>query len=431
MNVALSQLKQDLGISISGLQWVIDAYTLSFATLLLSAGKAGDITGPKKIFCCGLLLFSVASLLCGIAHSLSFLVIARILQGTGAALLVANSLSLIQGIFSQPPERAKAFGIWGGVGGIAIAMGPVAGGILISRFGWQAAFFLNIPVGVLSLAMALKYLPEIATVPRKINPLAQLLIAVALASLAWAFITAGYDGWLSATVITSGLLCIAAITGFIFYEITSEIPLLPRGIFRIKKFAAATSIGLIINSGFYGQLFIISLYFQQIKHYTTLHSGLALLPQAIIMAATAFCCGRIIARTGPGIPVLAGLSVSFIGLLWLSLIPTNSSYIGVMIPMLLTGMGMSLTAPATVAACMAEAPLGQGGITSGIINTARQSGSVLGVAMAGSFMGDQNLSLHSMHLALLATLPFYLLAWCLALRWLLPKSTFIPLPEPE
>lgn len=269
-------------------------------------------------------MFSVASLLCGIAHSLSFLVISRILQGTGAALLVANSLSLIQGIFSQPAERAKAFGIWGGVGGIAIAMGPVAGGILISRFGWQAAFFLNIPVGVLSLGMALKYLPEIATVPRKINPLAQLLIAVALASLAWAFITAGYDGWLSATVIISDLLCIAAITGFIFYEITSEIPLLPRGIFRIKKFAAATSIGLIINSGFYGQLFIISLYFQQIKYYTTLHSGLALLPQAIIMAATAFCCGRIIARSGnPG----AGRTVGFIYRIVMAIADTDKQFV--------------------------------------------------------------------------------------------------------
>ncbi len=431
VNVALSNLQQDLAINISGLQWIIDAYTISFATLLLTAGKAGDIIGPKKVFCAGLIIFSAASLLCGLAHTLSYLIFFRIMQGMGAALLVANSLSLIQGVFSVKAERARAFGIWGGIGGIAIATGPVAGGILISTFGWPSAFFLNIPFGIASLYLASKYIPEMAILQRKINLLAQLMTAIALASLAFMFITSGSDGWLSPGVFIAGLIFVSSVTGFIIHEIRADMPLLPQGIFRIKQFTAATSVGLIINAGFYGQLFIISLYFQQIKHYSTLDTGIALLPQAIVMAVTAFCCGRIISHTGPGIPLLAGLSVSLGGLIWLSFTPTDSTYFRIMIPMLLTGLGMSLAAPATVAACMAEAPAGQGGITSGIVNTARQSGSVLGVAMAGSFLAEHNLSLHSMHIALQATLPLYLLAWAVTLRWILPENGLRSLSRTE
>lgn len=431
VNVALSTLKQNLDVSVSGLQWTIDAYTIAFATLLLSAGKAGDIAGPKKVFCIGLVIFSGASLLCGIAQSFSFLILSRVLQGTGAALLVANSLSLIQGVFPVKTEQAKAFAIWGGVGGVAIAIGPVAGGILISEFGWPSAFFLNIPAGILSLVMAIKYIPERDRISRKTNLPAQLLIAIALGCLACTFISAGSDGWISPAVIISAAGFFCAIAGFVIAEIYSDSPLIPEGIFRIKKFTAATSVGLIINAGFYGQLFIVSLYFQQIKQYSTLNTGLALLPQAIVMAVTAFCCGRIMSRVGPGKPILAGLTISFAGMLCLSFLPADSTLPGVMIPMLLTGLGMSLTAPATVAACMAEAPRGQGGITSGIVNAARQSGSVIGVAVAGSFMANHNLSLQSMHMAFLATLPGYLLAIGLTLRWILPGINMLPVGEPE
>lgn len=420
VNVALSSLKMSLGVNLSGLQWAIASYTIAFAAVLLSAGALGDRFGPKKVFCIGVLLFTVASLLCGMAQSLLFLVFARVLQGIGAALQVANSLSLLQGIFTQPAERARAFGVWGGVGGVAIAAGPVLGGILIAAFGWPSAFYINLPFGIFALWAALKTIPEMKVTPRQIKPLAQLLIAFALGALAWTFITAGTVGWHSSRVMTSAVLCALAAAGFVLLEAVSASPMLPKGIFRIRAFTAATTVGLIINLGFYGQLFVISLYFQQVKAYSTITTGFALLPQAVVMAVTAFYCGRAVAKTGPGVPMMVGLSTTLTGLIWLMFTHSTSSYMAVLVPMLLVGFGMSATAPATVAVCMSSALPGQGGVTSGIINAARQSGSVMGVAILGSFLGNSTFSLHGMHLALAMTVPLYVLALALTLFWVLP-----------
>lgn len=420
VNVALSSLKNSLGVNLSGLQWAIASYTIAFAAVLLSAGALGDRFGPKKIFCIGVMLFTLASLLCGMAQSLPFLVFARVLQGVGAALQVANSLSLLQGIFTDPADRARAFGVWGGVGGVAIAAGPVVGGILIDALSWPSAFFINIPFGIFALCAALKTLPEMKTTPRQIKPLAQLLIAFALGALAWTFITAGTVGWHSSRVMTSAILCVLAAAGFVLLEVVSVSPMLPKGIFRIRAFSAATMVGLIINLGFYGQLFVISLYFQQVKAYSTITTGFALLPQAVVMAVTAFYCGRVVAKTGPGVPMIVGVSTSLIGIILLMFTHSASSYAEVLIPMLLVGFGMSATAPATVAACMSSALPGQGGVTSGIINAARQSGSVMGVAILGSFLGNNIVSLHGMHLALAITVPLYLLALALTFFYVLP-----------
>lgn len=410
VNVALSDLKLSLDANLSGLQWIVASYTISFASILLSAGSLGDLIGPKKIFCSGLIIFTCASLLCGIAHSLSFLIFSRTLQGIGAALSVANSLSLLQGVFNDPAERAKAFGVWGGLGGVATAIGPVAGGILIAKFGWPSAFLLNIPFGILAIFMTLKHIPEINVLPHKIKPLSQLLIASALGALAFTFIAAGSSGWFSARVTVAAIIFILTTLSFLLIERFSAYPMLPKGLFRIRKFTAATMVGLIINFGFYGQLFIMSLYFQQIKHYSTMTSGLALLPQAIVMALTAFYCGKVTAKTGPGMPMAVGLTTTLLGIVGLAFTSATSTYFSVLIPMLLVGFGMSATAPATVAAGMSSAPPGQGGITSGIINAARQSGSVMGVAILGSLLGNKDLSLHSMHIALTVTLPFYAIA---------------------
>jgi DHA2 family methylenomycin A resistance protein-like MFS transporter len=420
VNVALSNLKLSLDTNLSGLQWTITSYTISFAAMLLSAGSLGDRVGPKKVFCIGLIVFTFASVLCGIAQSLSFLVFSRVLQGIGAALLVANSLSILQGIYIDPSERAKAFGVWGGVGGVAIAVGPVIGGVLIASFGWPSAFFLNIPFGSIGLIIALKYIPEMEVIPRQIKPVAQTFIATALGALAYAFIAAGTNGWHSSRVIISTVVFVLAVIGFVFIEVSSDVPMLPRGIFRLRRFTAATIVGLIINLGFYGQLFVIIMYFQQIKEYSTMTTGFALFPQAVVMAVTAFYCGRVTAKTGPGIPMIVGLFTTLTGLIWLVFTNATSSYMEILIPMLLVGFGMSSTAPATVAAGMSSAPPGQGGITSGVINAARQSGSVMGVAILGSFLGTKNVSMHGIHVALSITVPLYVLALGFTIFWIIP-----------
>jgi MFS transporter, DHA2 family, methylenomycin A resistance protein len=428
VNVALSNLQRSLEANLSGLQWIVASYTIAFASILLSAGSLGDLFGPKKVFCSGLILFTCASLLCGVAHSLSFLIFSRVLQGIGAALSVANSLSLLQGVFNDPAERARAFGVWGGLGGVATAIGPVAGGILIAKFGWPSAFLINIPCGIFAVFMTIKHIPEVNVLPHKIKPFSQTLIASALGALAFTFIAAGSTGWFSARVTVAVILFVLATLSFFLIERASASPMLPKGLFRIGKFTAATLVGLIINLGFYGQLFIMSLYFQQIKHYSTMTSGLALLPQAIVMALTAFYCGKVTAKTGPGIPMTAGLSATLLGIVGLVFTPATSTYFEVLIPMLLVGFGMSATAPATVAAGMSSAPPGQAGITSGIINAARQSGSVMGVAILGSFLGNRDLSLHSMHTALTVTLPLYGIALALTIRWIMPGYQWIKQP---
>ncbi|MGC0848901.1 MFS transporter [Pantoea agglomerans] len=420
VNVALSNLKISLDTNLSGLQWVITSYTISFAAMLLSAGSLGDRIGPKKVFCIGLIVFTFASVLCGLAQSLSFLVFSRVLQGIGAALLVANSLSILQGIFIDPSDRAKAFGVWGGVGGVAIAVGPVIGGVLIASFGWPSAFFLNIPFGIIGLIIALKYIPEMEVLPRQIKPVAQTFIATALGALAYAFIAAGTNGWHSSRVIISTVVFVLSVIGFVFIEVYSAVPMLPRGIFRSRRFTAATIIGLIINLGFYGQLFVMIMYFQQIKEYSTMTTGFALFPQAVVMAVTAFYCGRVTAKTGPGIPMTVGLFTSLAGLILLVFTSATSSYVEVLVPMLLVGFGMSSTAPATVAAGMSSAPPGQGGITSGVINAARQSGSVMGVAILGSFLGTNNVSMRGIHVALSITVPLYVLALGFTIFWIMP-----------
>ncbi|CAR53924.1 MFS transporter [Burkholderia cenocepacia] len=399
VNVALNSLRLSLHVGLSGLQWTVDSYTLAFAALLLSAGALGDIFGPKKVFNVGLIVFSLASALCGLSTSLGALLASRVLQGVGAALLVATSLSLLQKIFVEPADRARAFGVWGGVGGVAVAAGPVLGGFLISMFGWPSVFLVNVPFGILGVILSARYLPKMPGEARRINFGAQVLSAVALGALAFLFISAGAHGWSSRDVQIAAAAFAIATCLFLGIERFSANPMLPRGIFRSRIFSAATTVGMIINFGFYGQLFVLSLYFQQICKYSTMETGLALLPQAIVCSLTAFYCGRVTARTGPGFPMKVGLLAGALGLFGLTFANGNSSYVSVLIPMLAVGFGMSFTAPATVAAGMSAAPAGQAGIVSGVINAARQSGSVMGIAVLGGLIGLSSNFEYGMHLA--------------------------------
>src|SRR6185437_4434017 len=356
VNVALQSLRSSLHIDMSGLQWTVDSYILPFAALLLSAGDLGDRIGPKKVFCFGLLLFSIASALCGIAPSLGFLVIARALQGIGSALLVATSLSLLQRIFVNSSDRARAFGIWGAVGGVAVAAGPVVGGFLIAAFGWRSVFLLNIPFGIAGLYMAARYIPKMTGTPKNIKVFSQITSIIILGSLAYAFIAVGSDGWKAPTVAVAMTIFVVFTVTFVIVEILSDVPMLPKEILRVRSFIAAAIVGVIINFCFYGQLFIMSLYFQQVRNYSAIETGFAFLPQAIACTVTAFYCGRVTAKVGPGIPMTIGLVAGTLGLIGLALLNGNSSYLSIYIPMIVVGFGMSSIAPATVTAAIEDIP---------------------------------------------------------------------------
>lgn len=422
VNVALQDLRLSLHTNLSGLQWTVDSYVLAFATLLLSAGALGDYFGPRKIFTLGLILFTASSILCGLAESLNILIFARVLQGVGSALLVATSLSILQRLFADASIRARAFGVWGAAGGVAVAFGPVLGGFLISAFSWRSIFLLNVPFGILGIFMTFLHLPKMAGTPKHINIFSQLTSIIILGSAAYIFIEAGAIGWGAFNVNTAILIFSICVILFLMSENLSKHPMLPSSIFKIKNFSAAVVVGIVINFGFYGQLFVLSLYFQQTKDYSVLQTGFAFLPQAIVCAVTAFYCGKVTAKKGAGFPIAIGLCTGILGFLGLIFMNINSSYWTIMLPMLAIGFAISFVAPATVSAAMSSSLNSQSGIVSGIINTVRQSGSLMGVAVLGSFIGHkENLSINGLHIAFIVAAISYFIGLLFTIFWILPK----------
>ena len=264
--------------------------------------------------------------------------------------------------------------------------------------------------------MVFHYIPEIAGSFKQIKFLAQAISTLALGSLTYTCISVGAHGWDHLSTIIGIIVFIISTTAFILVEITSASPLLPRGIFRSRRFTAATIVGAIINFGYYGQLFVLSLYFQQIKGYSALETGFAFLPQAIVSALTAFVCGKVTAKTGPGIPMTIGLLTGFFGFIALSFVNQNSSYLMSIIPMVVVGFSMSFIAPATVSAAMSSASASDGGVVSGIINAARQSGSVLGIAILGSLISHT--FTHGMSFAFFIAAACYLVGFFLTVSFI-------------
>jgi MFS transporter, DHA2 family, methylenomycin A resistance protein len=389
VNVALPSLGRDLRTGVSGLQWVVAGYTLVFAGLLLGAGTLADRIGPKRVLEAGLALFTAASAACALAPSAGFLVGARLVQGLGAALSVPASLTLLQATYTEPGQRARAFGIWGGVAGVGAASGPVIGGLLIAGLGWRSVFAINLSFGLLGLAGVARYLPAPAGHRRPADPAGQVLGIVALASLTGAMIEAGAKGWTSPLVLAGFALAAVATAAFIVTERTAASPMLPPSVLRGHTFSAASAVGLLINLGFYGQLFVATLYFQDLHGYSALVTGLALLPEGAMASAGSVVSGRIMARTGPRTPMIAGLALGAAGLVgWLAAGPHTPYYV-LVAPLLATGFGMALTMPAATEAVMGSAPADRAGLASGVINTARQVGGAVGVALLGTLVAHR------------------------------------------
>ncbi len=280
VNIVLPVLAQDLHIGVSGMQWVIEGYTLVFASTLLSAGTLGDYWGAQKVFQSGLWLFIAASAAAGLAPSAMTLIMARFIQGLGAALVLPNSLTLIQSAYRVRANRAKAIGIWGGIGGAAAAVGPTIGGGLTVFLGWRALFFINLPIGVLCWWMTTKYV-RVACERRGggIDFEGQIVSLVGLSALVYGFIEAGTRSW-SALPVWGGIavFAIAALL-FVWIERRSAHPMVPLSLFSNRTFSSAAVVGMILNLGFYGQLFVLSLYFQQDQKFPVLIAALAISPQ--------------------------------------------------------------------------------------------------------------------------------------------------------
>ncbi|SDH37959.1 DHA2 family efflux MFS transporter permease subunit [Nonomuraea jiangxiensis] len=300
VTVAIPVIGADLRTDLTILQWIVDGYTLTFAGLLLMCGGLGDRLGGKPVFLAGLAVFTVASAGCGLAPSAGALVAARLVQGAGAAMMVPASLALLRNAYPDHEARARAFGVWGMVAGLAAAAGPVLGGLLVAGAGWRSVFFVNLPFGVLGFVLTARYVPAPARSGRRtgLDVVAQVTGALCLGGLTWALIEAGEHGWASPLTLGGFGLSAVALPAFLLLERRARAPMVPLELFGERRFSASAVVGVLLNLGFYGMLFVVPLSFQQVWGLGALATGLAMLPMALMPFFASPLGGRVAARRG-------------------------------------------------------------------------------------------------------------------------------------
>jgi len=390
VNVALPQIGSHLHAGVAGLQWVVDAYTLSFAALLISAGVIGDRFGSRRAYLAGFAIFTIASVICGLAPIIGVLIAARALQGAGAALLVPTSLAILTHSSTENAAlRARMVGLWTAAGGVSIAAGPVAGGLLLASFGWRSIFLVNILLCCAAILLVLRFIPRDSQTAESqhLDPVGQLLAIVALTGLVGAVIECGRIGPAHAIVIVAALLGLAAMTAFLYIESRAESPMLPLQFFRLPGFSAAVAFGIIVNLTYYGAIFVISLYLQQSRGYSALRTGIAFLPLTATFIVSNIVCGWLTARTGPRTPMILGAIFGTAGYALLFRLNGNTSLLGMVPAFVLIPGGMGLAVPAMTTAILSSVPRERSGTASAVLNTARQTGGAVGVAIFGALLG--------------------------------------------
>jgi len=389
VNIALTSIHLDLHASLSDLQWTIDAYTLVLASLLILSGSTADRIGRRRIFQTGLVVFTVGSLLCSLAPSLVWLVAFRMVQAVGGSMLNPVAMSIITNVFTDARERAFAIGVWGGVIGISIGLGPVVGGVLIESVGWRGIFWINIPIGVTALVLAALYVPESrAPRARRLDVLGQSLVVVMFAALTYAIIEAPHRGW--SAVSTLGLLALSFVAALVLigYERRRQEPLLDLRFFRSAPFSGATVIAICAFGAFAGFLFLNTLYLQSVRGFSALVAGACTLPLALGMLIFAPLSGRIVGTRGTRIPLLiAGIAMCAAGTMLVRLTAhTSMWWVIASYSVFALGFGM-VNAPITNTA-VSGMPRSQAGVAAAIASTSRQLGATLGVAVVGSVLNS-------------------------------------------
>ena len=385
VNVALPSIQHDLHAQLSGLQWVLDAYTLVVASLLMFSGSMSDRFGRRRTFQLGLTLFCAGSLLCSLSHTIGQLILFRALQGLGASMLNPVALSIIANVFPEPKDRARAVGIWGAIAGLSLALGPLIGGALTQTIGWRSIFWINLPIGIAAALLAAKFVPESkAPRARAFDPVGQSLVFIALASLTYAVIEGPRAHWASPTILA--LFATASISSLLFllYEPRRTDPLVDLRFFRSIPFASAALLGVLAFSCFAAFLFLNALYLQQTRGFSAFATGLDTLPLAVMMFACSPLSGRMVGAYGPRPSVL----IAGIGFLLSTLILTHlnpaTPLLLLMLAYALFGVGLGMINPAISNSAIAGMPLAQTGVAAAIASTSRQVGAALGVAIAGT-----------------------------------------------
>ncbi|WP_285705080.1 DHA2 family efflux MFS transporter permease subunit [Microtetraspora sp. NBRC 16547] len=389
VNVALPSLGRDLSAPVSGLQWTIDAYTLTLASLLMLSGSTGDRVGRRRVFQIGLLVFTGGSLLCSIAPTLEWLIAFRALQAVGGSMLNPVALSIITNTFTDPRERAQAIGVWGGVVGISMALGPVVGGLLTDGVGWRAIFWINVPIGLVAVLLAWLFVPESRSEkPRRIDPVGQALVIVLLASLTYGIIEGQGVGWTSDLIIGCFVVSALSLAALIVYEPRREEPLIDVRFFHSAPFSGAAAIAVASFAALGMFLFVNTLYLQNIRGLSALDAGLCMLPTALATLIFGPLSGRLVGARGPRVPLLAGgvcIAVAGVLLAQVTLVTPIPVLLGIY---LVFGLGFAVVNPPITNTAVSGMPLSQAGVAAAVASTSRQVGQSFGVAIAGSVVAS-------------------------------------------
>ena len=399
VNLAIKQIGSSLHAGVSVLQWVVDAYNLVYASLLLTAGGLADIYGRRRIFILGIVLFTAGSLVCGLAPNAAVLVIGRGVAGLGAALEIPTSLAILTVAYPDTRERTRALGLWASCNGIAFVIGPTLGGILVDAAGWRSIFLLIVPICIVALALALTAVPELKDPKgRSLDVPGQVLAIAALGALSVGVIEGPHWGWASPYSSLSFAIALVAAVLFFRLQARSDNGLVPLSILKSKVFSASLGIAAAMTFGMYAMLFLTPLYLQAVRGASALVAGVELLPMSVAFVVVSQLSGRIANRFGPRLPMTAGMASMGTGLFMLAMIPLTDSFVLIEAALLVIGCGLGLNTAPVNAVAVANVPAARSGTASGLVNTARMVGATLGVAVLGAvfavFAGSADASGH-------------------------------------
>ena len=402
VNVALPSIRRDLGFTETNLQWVVNAYTLTFAGFLLLGGRAADLLGRRRVFVSGLLLFATASLIGGLSNSQEMLVIARGAQGLGGAVVAPATLSILTTTFSEGAERNRALSFWGAMGGAGGAAGALLGGILTDLLSWQWILFINVPIGIAAAAAALRVVGESHAPPeveRRYDVAGAVTVTAGLVVLVYGIVRTDVEGWGSSTTLIT--LAAGAVLLALFVAIEARLakrPLVPLRIFGSRTLTGANVVVFLLGAAAFAMWFFVSLYLQQVLGYSPIQAGVAFLPMTAMIVIGSTMAGRLTARAGAGPLLVIGMTLFGAGMLLFAQISPSGSYLGdILAPSLLTAIGMGLAfVPVTIAA-MAGVERAEAGLASGLVNTSRQFGGSLGLAILATLAGERTQHLLGAH----------------------------------
>jgi EmrB/QacA subfamily drug resistance transporter len=389
VNVALPSIQRDLGVGLSELEWIVSGYALTFAALMLIGGKLADAYGRRLLFVVGIAVFTLASLACGLSTSGEMLIAARVAQGVGAAFMNPATLSIIAATF-PPRQRGTAIGIWAGVSALALAIGPLVGGLLTQHASWNWIFFVNVPVGILGIAASFLLIDESRDPTHERLDLPGLATsAVGLFALTYGLIEANSYGWGSARIVGAFVVAAVTLVGFVLLERHQRAPMLDLTLFRNRTYAGANLVVLLVALAMFGVFFFVSLYMQNVLGFSAVEAGAAFLPMTILIILVAPIAGRVSDRSGSRGLITAGMLLVAGQLLYFSRLTADSSFWVLLPGLILGGVGMAMTMPSSTAAATRAVPVEQAGVGAAVLNAFRQVGGSIGIALMGAIMAAQ------------------------------------------